>query len=131
MTNLLNRDTSASAGSTLGRPFADLWSLDPFRTFSSAMSSVSGVEVSRTESGYTVEIPVPGFKPEEVEVTLEDGLLTVRGKNQKRQFSRTLTVPDEVDEERIEAHVEYGMLTLMLNLLPKAQPKKIEIKGNN
>ena len=133
MSNLLNRDTSGAGGggSALGRPFADLWSLDPFRTFSSAMSSVSGIEVARTETGYTVEIPVPGFKPEDVEVTLEDGLLSVRGKNQKRQFSRTLTVPDEVDEERIEAHVEYGMLTLTLNLLPKAQPKKIQIKGNN
>ena len=129
MSNLLTREGSnANSGSSL-RPFSDLWSFDPFRTFSSAVNGFSGIDVSRTESGYTVELPVAGFRPEDVEVTLEDGLLSVRAKNEKRQFTRSLTVPEEVDEERIEANVEHGMLTLTLNLLPKAQPKKIEVKS--
>jgi HSP20 family protein len=56
-------------------------------------------------------------------------MLTVSAKSEKRQFTRTLAVPEDVDAERIEANVENGMLTLTLDLLPKAQPKKIEIKA--
>lgn len=131
MSSILNRErTNGNGGSLLSRPFSDLWGLDPFRNFSSAMPGASGVEVTRTEAGYMVEIPVAGFRPQDIEVTLEDGVLSVIGKNEKRSFTRTLTVPEDVDEERIEANVEHGMLTLTLNLLPKAQPKKIAIKSN-
>ncbi len=131
MSSLLNRErASGNSGSVLPRPFGDLWGMDPFRNFASTMTGFSGIEVTRTEAGYVVEIPVAGFKPDDIEVTLEDGLLSVRGKNEKRSFTRTLAVPEDVDEERIEANVEHGMLTLALNLLPKAQPKKIAIKSN-
>jgi len=131
MSSLLNRErANANSGNLLARPFGDLWGMDPFRNFASTMPGFSGIEVSRTEAGYVVDIPVAGFRPEDIEVTLEDGVLSVRGKNQKRSFTRTLTVPEDVDEERIEANVEHGMLTLALNLLPKAQPKKIAIKSN-
>lgn len=129
MSNLQSRDRAAVNGGNLLRPFAEMWGFDPLRSFAGAVSGFPGIEVTRTDAGYTVEMPVPGYKPEDVEVTLEDGLLTVRGKNEKRQFTRTITVPDEVDADRIEANVEYGMLTLTLNLLPKAQPKRIEIKA--
>lgn len=126
MSNLLTRERNG--GSTAAtRPFADLWGFDPFRAFTTGMAS--GIEVSRNDNGYVVEIPVAGFKPGDIEVTLEDGLLNVRGKNERRSFARTLTVPEDVDEERIEANVEHGLLTLTLNLSPKAQPKKIAVKG--
>jgi HSP20 family molecular chaperone IbpA len=58
-------------------------------------------------------------------------LLTVKGQNDKRNFSRTFTIPEDVDEERIEAKVEHGMLTLTLTLLPKAQPKRITVKSSS
>ena len=122
-----NLSTRSSNGSLLGRPFADLWGADPFRSFASA--GLGGVEISRTESGYSVEVPVPGYKPDEIAVTLEDGVLTVTGKSEKRNFTRAFSIPEDVDAERIEANVENGMLTLTLALQPKAQPKKIEIKA--
>lgn len=123
MSNLLSREQRSNGG-LLARPFADFWGLDPFRSLS------TGVEIARTEAGYTVELAVPGFKPEEIDIRLEDGLLTVSGKNEKRTVSRTFSLPEDVDEDRIEAKVEHGMLTLNVPLLPKAQPKKIEIKVN-
>ena len=114
-------------GGLLGRPFADLWGADPFRAFP-AQAYTGGVEITRTETGYTVELPVAGFKPEQIDVTLEDGILSVSGKNEKRSFTRAFTVPEEVDADGIEANVEDGMLTLTLALQPKAQPKKIAVK---
>ena len=121
--NLLSRDRATGA-SLLARPFSDLWGFDPFRG-----PSYSGVEIARTESGYTVEVPVSGFKPDQIDVSLEDGVLTVTGKSEKRAFTRSFTVPEDTDEERINARVEDGMLTLELPLLPKAQPKKIQIQA--
>ncbi len=128
MSDLLKRDRPAGNGSVLGRPFADLWGGDPFRTFLAPMTGFAGIEVMRTETGYAVEIPVAGFKPGDIEVTLEDGVLTVTGKNEKRSFTRSLTVPEDVDADGIEANVEHGLLNLALTLLPKAQPKRIEVK---
>ncbi len=124
MNNLSTRER-ADRGGLLGRPFADVWGMDPFRGFASP--NYGGIEIARTDAGYTVELPVAGFKPEQIDITLEGGLLTVTGNNEKRTFTRTFTVPEEVDSERIEAQVEHGMLTLTLNLQPKAQPKKISI----
>lgn len=51
-------------------------------------------------------------------ITLENG----------RSFNRTLLLPDDIDADKVEARVEHGTLTLPLNLLPKAQPKKITVK---
>ena len=128
MTSLMNRERNGDG--LLARPFGDLWNWDPFRVFSGAAPTL-GVDVTRTETGYSVELPVPGFKSDQIEVTLEDGLLTVNGKNEKRTFTRTFTIPEDVDEERIEANVEHGMLTLTLALVPKAQPKRISVKSSN
>ena len=126
MTTLMNRERSGDGG-LLARPFSDLWNWDPLRVLSGG--AAFGVDVARTETGYTVEVPVAGFRPDQIEVTLEDGLLTVKGRNERRNFTRTFTVPEDVDEERIEANVEHGMLTLTLTLLPKAQPKRITVKS--
>jgi HSP20 family protein len=126
MTSLVNRERSGDG--LLARPFGDLWNWDPFRVFSGAQTF--GIDVTRTETGYTVDVPVPGFRPDQIDVTLEDGMLTVKGKNDKRNFTRTFTIPEDVDEERIEANVEHGMLTLTLALVPKAQPKRISVKSS-
>jgi HSP20 family molecular chaperone IbpA len=114
--------------------FSDVLGWDPFRNFVSnagGMGSFAGIEVARTDDGgFTVEIPVAGYKPNEVEVTLEDYVLTVRGKSDKRQFTRSLLLPDEIDGDNIGANVDNGLLTLHLRVHPKAQPKKIDIAYN-
>jgi HSP20 family protein len=121
MSNELSREQRGNGG-LLARPFADIWGFDPFRNLT------TGVDITRSEAGYTVEMAVPGYKPEEIDVNLEDSLLTVSGKNEKRSFTRTFSLPEDIDVDRIHAKVEHGMLTLTLPLLPKAQPKKIQIQ---
>lgn len=126
MSNLLSRDRN-NGGSLLARPLGELWG-DPFRNLFS-VGQLAGMEVTRTETGYTVEIPVAGFRPDQIEATLEDGVLTVNGKSEKRSFTRSVVVPEDVDDENIDAKVQDGMLTLTLTLHPKAQPKRITIKA--
>lgn len=119
-------------GTTMDRatpwtPFRDLLGFDPFRSLGSNWAYE--YDVTRTEGGYEVEVPVPGFKAEQIDVTFKDGVLSVNGKNDRRTFARSFTVPEDVDAENIDAHVSDGMLVLTLNRRPEAQPKRISIKS--
>ncbi|MFY9779892.1 MAG: Hsp20 family protein [Candidatus Baltobacteraceae bacterium] len=108
--------------------FGELLGFDPFRNFFTGFGQVAGLDVTRDDAGgYTVEIPVAGFKPNEIDVTLEDDVLTITGKTEKRQFRRSLLLPEDIDSENIGAKVENGLLTLTLRAHPKAQPKKIAV----
>jgi HSP20 family molecular chaperone IbpA len=122
MTDLLMR----TGRGVVTRPFGEALGWDPFRNFASTGAGIAGVDVA------IVEIPVAGYKPEQIDVTLEDGVLTVVGKSERRQFTRSLLLPDDIDGENIGANVEHGMLTLTLHVHPKAQPKKIAVAfGSN
>jgi HSP20 family molecular chaperone IbpA len=110
---------------------SDLFGFDPLRAVFGATPYGGGAlngEVQKTEDGWNVEIPVPGFKPDQIDVTVEDRVLTVTGKTERRSFQRSILLPEEVDAETIDAKVEHGMLTLGLHLHPKAQPRKIDVK---
>lgn len=107
-------------------PFRDMLGFDPFRALGSNWAYE--YDVTRTESGYEVEVPVPGYRAEQIEVTFKDGILSVSGKNERRTFSRSFTIPEDVDADNIEANVSDGMLVLSLNRRPEAQPKRISIK---
>jgi HSP20 family molecular chaperone IbpA len=116
----------AVRGTTGGRSlFGDLLGFDPFRV---PNGGGFGFEISRAENGYKIELPVAGFRPDQIEVTIEDRVLTIVGKSEKRNFTRTLVIPEEIDAENISAGVEHGMLTLGLHLHPKAQPRKIAVQ---
>jgi HSP20 family molecular chaperone IbpA len=116
------RPTTASTWSPLQR----LFGFDPF---GGVMTSWDyGFEVTRTETGYEVEVPVPGFNSSNVEVTFKDDILSVNGKNERRSFTRSFTVPEDVDPDKISASVTDGMLKISLERHPEAQPKRIVVK---
>jgi HSP20 family protein len=124
MADLMVRPNGANRGLV-----SDLFGFDPLRAvFGGTPQYGQQGEIARTEDGWTVELPVPGFKPDQIDVTVEDRVLTVTGKTERRSFQRSILLPEEVDAEAIDAKVEHGMLTLGLHLHPKAQPRKIEIK---
>jgi|GEM_PF-387240 len=101
---------------------------EPFRGFfPSNWQHMFGIDVNRKDGNYEIEMPVPGFKPEDIELTYQDGVLTVAGKNERRSFTRSLTLPDDIDEESIDANVEHGVLTITLRQHPKRQPRRINI----
>jgi HSP20 family molecular chaperone IbpA len=107
--------------------FGDVLGFDPFRGVPA--NAAYGFEISRSEDGYRVELPVPGFRPDQIDVTIEERVLTIVGKNEKRNFTRTVVIPEEIDAERIAATVEHGLLNLDLHVHPKAQPRKIVVGG--
>jgi HSP20 family protein len=127
-------NTLASNGSTTasGRERALAWQLrdvlgiDPFHNLRSSFGF--DYDVRRTEHGYEVEVPIPGYNSSQLEISVKDDVLTVLGKNEKRSFSRSFAVPEDVDQDAIDATVRDGILTLDMRRRPEAQPKKILVK---
>jgi HSP20 family protein len=132
-TNLARPTASGTAQKTVRRdPLAEWFGLEPLDLINqfAPLSRNVGVEVSRSERGYVVEIPVPGFAPNQIEITYKDSVLTISGKSDRRTFTRSLVVPEEVDPDLVKASVEHGLLTLNLDRRPEAEPKRITISAN-
>ena len=101
------------------------------------------VDIHQTDDAYTIDAAVPGFRPEDVEVTLEDGVLTIRGSlraedsrdekgyiRRERRMSavyRQIGLPQEVQADGISASFSNGVLTVRVPRTPKAQPKRIPV----
>ena len=96
------------------------------------------------EKGYYLEIDLPGVKKEDIEISVNDSILTVAGerKLEKKEekenytriesffgrFERSFKLPPDADAENIEAKYENGVLKLFIPRKTKPEGKKIEIK---
>ncbi len=99
-------------------------------------------DIKETEKGYSLDIEMPGFKKENLSVSLEDGYLTVSGtkrvdkddktkylrKEISESFQRSYYVGKDVTEESIKAKYADGILSLDV---PKSTPKKIQARTIN
>lgn len=102
------------------------------------------VDVRSNEERVLFAFDVPGIKKEDVEITLEKGVLTVKGSRKfepgqaKEQlllgraygsFSRSFSLPEHLDEEKLAAKLVDGVLTVEIPKLAKAKPRRIQIGG--
>jgi HSP20 family protein len=106
--------------------------------------NVPAVDVRETETGWSMDVDLPGLTEKDVEVKLENNLLTVSSRKEEKQeekkngyllrerrsssFCRSFVLPEDVDREKIEAAFANGVLNLSFPKLPAAQPKTIEVK---
>ncbi len=97
------------------------------------------LDVTEDEKAFHVKIELPGMDQKDVDITLSDGLLTIRGDKKQEEeekdkdfyrsertfgsFRRTLTIPVEVDESKIEASFKKGVLSIELPKTDEAQKK--------
>lgn len=129
MSNILaNNGQNATSGRerALAWQLRDVLGIDPFHNLRTSIGF--DYDVRRTENGFQVEVPVPGYNSSQIEISVKDDVLTVLGKSEKRSFSRSFAVPEEVDVDTIDASVRDGILTLDMPRRPEAQPKKIVVK---
>jgi HSP20 family protein len=132
-------------------PFGDLAQaqeqLDRLAGAFSRNAWVPPLDVRETESGFVVTVDLPGLDPRDVEVMLEDGVLTVRGEREFRQadeqaqfhriersygsFARSIRLPRVADTERVEASFDKGVLTIEIAKREEAKPRTIAVKGVN
>lgn len=108
------------------------------------------VDVVETPEGYTIKAALPGWKPEDVDITFENGQLTLKGEWNTEQeneqqgdktkwhrkeirynsFQRTFALPVEVEADKAKADFENGVLTLSLPKAEVVKPKQIKIGVN-
>jgi HSP20 family protein len=117
-----------------------------FPTFGDAGIMPVNLDVAETDKAFEVTAELPGAKPEDVDISLSDGVLTVKGekkteKDDKQKnyhmiersygsFQRSFRLPAEVDPNKVEARFDNGVLRITLPKAPEAQSKikKIEVK---
>jgi HSP20 family protein len=100
-------------------------------------------DIYEKDGNLVVEVDLPGLDADDVSVTVEEGNLVIKGERsfsseisdedayriERRYglFERVLTLPDDVDADRIAAQVEHGVLTVTLPRKPEIKPKQIKV----
>ena len=109
-------------------------------------SFTPAVDIKENDNEIRLDLELPGMRPEDVEITAENGVLTVRGEKQEERkegednryqvvervygsFIRTFQLPQGVDADQIQAEFNNGVLSLHIPKAALPQPKRIEISG--
>jgi HSP20 family protein len=129
-----------NAVATLDRMFDDVMG-SAFGTATSSRTFDPAVDVRASDSEVCLSWDMPGIKQEDLEITLANHVLTVKGtrrfdgKDNERvmlgrpygSFTRAYTLPEGLDEQKLSAELADGVLTVRIPKLPEAQPRKIPI----
>lgn len=142
---------------TLYRPFTSLFRDDFAREFDALFNGFAAsaqrptrafapaVDIVEEENAYVLKAEVPGVPANELDVSVHEGVLTLKGERKHEQeenrdgyrrversygsFSRSFVLPEGTAVDGIEAKAENGVLTITVPKVPAPSPRKIEIKG--
>jgi HSP20 family protein len=89
---------------------------------------VPAVDVSENGDQVEVSLELPGVKPEDLKITMENNVLTIAGQKKQQAFERSFTVPNTIDADRIGARMELGVLYLTLPKAERAKPRQIQVQ---
>ena len=101
--------------------------------------------VSETDEGFEISLDLPGLKADDVDLELEDGVLTISGTRESEAeaegkklhrvershgaFRRSFSLGPDVDADKVEAEYKDGVLRIIVPKAEKVRPKRIEIKS--
>lgn len=102
-------------------------------------------DVLEDKENLKIVLELPGVKPEDVKISLENQVLTIQGEKKQvaeesserwhryersyGSFQRMFTLPSTVDAERIQATVDNGVLTVTLPTAERAKPRQIQVES--
>ena len=102
------------------------------------------LDISERKDAYLVTVELPGLKPEDLDITMEDGLLTIQGErhfahdSSEQQFHRverrygafrrSITLPAHVMADGIQASADNGVLHILVPKMEEATPKRIQVR---
>ena len=102
------------------------------------------LDISERKDAYLVTVELPGVEPDDLDITLEDGLLTIQGErhfahdSSEQQFHRVerrygafrraITLPAQVQAEQIQASFDNGVLQIVVPKMEEAKPKRIQVR---
>jgi len=138
------------------RVTSPIWSggrFDPSAEFDRLTSLFDGgepqfgvrLDVREDEGHYFVDVDLPGFTKNDIDVTFQEGVLTISGERKREekkegenyhyierrsgQFARTVRLPDAVKQDTVDATLKDGVLTVRIDKADEIKPRKIEVKG--
>jgi HSP20 family protein len=144
MTNLTRWDPFADMRTTMDRLFDEGFSR-PWRLIPNTNENESTfpVEVSETDEALEVKASLPGVNPEDVEVTVSNGVLSIKAAHEEKteekkkdfyrreirygSFHRALSLPVSVDADKADAKFDNGILLLTLPKAEAVRPKQIKV----
>jgi HSP20 family protein len=101
------------------------------------------VDITETDTAYLINGEIPGVNKEDVKVTIEDGMVTMRGERKQEKeetgkkfhriersygsFMRSFQLPEDVDEAAVKAEFKDGMINVTLPKSGKSKAKSIEV----
>lgn len=110
-----------------------------------AVDWTPAVDVHETPEGFVLTADVPGVNPQDIDVTMENGLLTIRGRRTGEttveqsgyrriecvngRFLRRFTLPESANPEAVTAKTNHGVLTLTIPKRAEVKPRRIEIQA--
>ena len=118
----------------------------PFRWLSGGMDGPAlPLDVSTSDDSLTIEAALPGIKPEDVDITVENGTVRISGKTadertaeegsyvlqeiRRGNFSRTVTLPTGLEPDKATASFEHGILRLEFPKAEQVKPRQIKISA--
>jgi len=132
-----------SLRSAMDRLFEDSFVRRPFGPLFDTAASSLPLDVTRTADALVVEAALPGIKPEDVEITVEDGTLSIRGnyREERREGEgenllseirrgsvyRSVALPSGLEADKATATFEHGVLTLRIPKAEAVKPRQIRI----
>ena len=116
----------------------------PDEEFFSSVSTSSGIDLYEDDGNVVVKAPVPGIPTENVDITYEDGVLTIQGKSTESSeekdknkvvyksecassFHYATSLPRSIDQNKIRAEVEDGVVTVTAPITEASKAKKIPV----
>jgi len=132
---------------TLWNQFDDLFSDDLFKGRRQIYkANWPAVDIEENQGGYLLTADVPGLSADQIEINVEDGVLTLKGerKTERKEekdgyrryertfgaFRRAFVLPKGVDPAAVEAQVRDGQLTVRVPKPAQAQPRRVAVKAN-
>jgi HSP20 family protein len=134
--------TTWDAVSTLDRMFDDVMG-SMVGTATNTRTFAPSIDVRTNENEVVFVCDVPGVKQEDLEVTVENDVLTIKGARKFEakedeqvmlgraygSFTRSFTLPDYVDDTKLSAELADGVLMIRIPKQAKAKPRRIQIGG--
>ena len=112
-----------------------------------ASNWLPAIDVRESDDAYRVDVELPAVAPEDVEVSCKDGLLTISGERKHQRendgervhrserlfgrFARSFRLPDDADQDSIEAKANQGVVTISVAKRENARARSIEVKTAN
>jgi HSP20 family protein len=142
--SIRQQDIPSDFQALVDRMFGDFPFVTEMQTRLAPFTSAPPLDVYEKNGKYLLDLAVPGYEPDEINIEVNGNAVTVSGSHsetsekkdakyhrkeiRKGSFTRVVTLPQDIDVNNVEASIDKGVLTITLTPLKPIEPKKVLVK---